>query len=117
MSKIYVTLQQENMAYFRIAMKHDLRLLPARIGGDKARLVPHHKTIAFEALSKHCARMGAASFRRMWAAVRKGRLPQTMLDKLALFAGFQDWKDFDDALHGDVDASVNYNEERPRKPQ
>ena len=27
----------------------------------------------------------------------------------------QDWKDLDDAIHGDVDASVNYNEEECNK--
>lgn len=30
------------------------------------------------------------------------------LDKLALFAGFQSWEDFQDALHGKDDGSINY---------
>lgn len=29
-------------------------------------------------------------------------------DRLALLAGFQSWKDFDEALHGDADGEVNY---------
>lgn len=32
------------------------------------------------------------------------------LDKLALFVGFQNWEAFKDALHGDADASTNYQE-------
>jgi hypothetical protein len=36
------------------------------------------------------------------------------LNRLALFAGFQDWKDLRDAFHGDVDASINYEEDGGR---
>ena len=31
-----------------------------------------------------------------------------VLDRLSLLAGFQDWKSFQDALHGDVSADENY---------
>ena len=31
-----------------------------------------------------------------------------VLDKVALFVGFQSWKDFKDALHGDDDGQTNY---------
>ena len=31
------------------------------------------------------------------------------LDKISLFVGFQDWQSFQDALHGDADATMNYN--------
>lgn len=39
----------------------------------------------------------------------KHKLSPKAKDRLALLAGFQNWKDLDDALHGDVDASVNYD--------
>ena len=32
------------------------------------------------------------------------------LDRLALFAGFQNWKDLKSALHGECDAQVNYED-------
>lgn len=32
------------------------------------------------------------------------------LDKLSLFVGFQDWDSFQKALHGEADASENYEE-------
>ena len=37
------------------------------------------------------------------------------LDKLSLFVGFQDWDSFQKALHGEADASENY-EESTNKP-
>lgn len=33
-----------------------------------------------------------------------------MLDRLALFVGFQDWASFRDALYGDADAETNFDE-------
>ncbi len=35
------------------------------------------------------------------------------LDKLALFVGFQNWDAFKEALHGEADASANYEEKDP----
>ncbi|MCH3981324.1 MAG: hypothetical protein LKE41_05315 [Prevotella sp.] len=32
------------------------------------------------------------------------------LNRLALLAGFQDWKSLKDTVHGDTDASVNYED-------
>ena len=32
------------------------------------------------------------------------------LDRLALFAGFQNWKDLSAALHGENDAGLNYED-------
>lgn len=37
------------------------------------------------------------------------------LDKLALFVGFQNWDSFREALHGEADASLNYEEESKEK--
>ncbi len=40
----------------------------------------------------------------------KRKLSPEALNRLALFAGFQSWSDLSDALHGETDASVNYEE-------
>ena len=34
------------------------------------------------------------------------------LNRLALLVGFQSWEDLRDALSGDADASINYEEDR-----
>lgn len=38
------------------------------------------------------------------------QLSEKSLDKIALLAGFQSWKDLNEALHGDADASLNYED-------
>ena len=40
----------------------------------------------------------------------KEKPSQKTLDRLALFAGFQNWKDLSKALHGDNDAKLNYED-------
>ena len=37
------------------------------------------------------------------------------LDKLSLFVGFQDWESFQRALHGEADASENYETKNNQK--
>lgn len=41
--------------------------------------------------------------------------PRHMLDRLSLLAGFQSWHDLKEAIHGDADASLNYEEEATGK--
>jgi hypothetical protein len=51
------------------------------------------------------------ALRKLLEAVEKEILrkpDRKVLDRLSLFAGFQDWKSFQDALHGDVSADENY---------
>lgn len=70
-------------------MKHDMKLLA-------------------EALEKKLGKTHV--LHKMWD-VLKGKekpSPQT-LDRLALLAGFQSWKDFQGALHGTEDGLVNYS--------
>lgn len=47
----------------------------------------------------------------------KEKPSRDVLDKLALFVGFQDWNSFKEALQGDADAETNYElgEEEPKK--
>ena len=51
------------------------------------------------------------ALRKLLEAVEKEILrkpDKKVLDRLSLLAGFQDWKSFQDALHGDVSADENY---------
>jgi len=51
------------------------------------------------------------ALRKLLEAVEKEILrkpDRKLLDRLSLLAGFQDWKSFQDALHGEVSADENY---------
>ncbi len=51
------------------------------------------------------------ALRKLMEAVEKEILrkpDRKTLDRLSLFAGFQDWESFQDALHGDTSADENY---------
>ncbi|MCH4148482.1 MAG: hypothetical protein LKG25_08695 [Prevotella sp.] len=49
---------------------------------------------------------------KVWKKVISGKRPSDeTLDRLALLAGFQNWKDLKEALHGEGDASLNYDDE------
>ncbi len=62
-------------------------------------------------LSSRHVHLRSSSLKKMWeVALGKRKLSKHTLNRLALFAGFQDWDDLDDAIHGEVDASVNYKE-------
>lgn len=48
--------------------------------------------------------------KKLWKRVVGGhKLSPKAKDRLALLAGFQSWQDLDEALHGKVDASINYD--------
>jgi len=50
------------------------------------------------------------ALKKVWTYVTGAEKPSTdVLDKLALFVGFQSWKDFQNALHGDDDGQTNYD--------
>lgn len=50
--------------------------------------------------------------RKLWQRVRGcGHLSRESLDRLALLAGFQTWRDLQEALRGEGDASLNYDDE------
>ena len=71
----------------------------------------------FERLSKRLEErsihLAPHSLRRLWkwvSAAKPEKPSQRTLDRLALFAGFQDWKDLQKALHGTNDAALNYKD-------
>ncbi len=45
----------------------------------------------------------------------KEKPSRATLDRLALFAGFQDWQSFHEALQGEADADANYEIDQKRK--
>ncbi len=60
-------------------------------------------------MKKGIKHMNAQALHKMWRHMKKAEKPsKDTLDRLALFAGFQSWEDFHDALHGEDDAQVNY---------
>lgn len=59
--------------------------------------------------------VSSLSLKKVWAHVHHAEKPsRETLDKLALFVGFQDWESFKETLHGDTDASVNYENDRDK---
>ena len=51
------------------------------------------------------------ALRQLLVAVEKELLSKPnrkTLDRLSLLAGFQDWDDFQEALHGEANAQTNY---------
>lgn len=96
-------------------MKRDLRNLfidlGRRVKREPHRLVQDYDRISL-ALSKRHINLSGRSLHKLWElATGRRKLSPEALNRLALFAGFQDWHDFSSALHGEADASVNYEEE------
>lgn len=59
--------------------------------------------------SKHHIHLNATGLKRTWEYLRgTGKPSKEVLDKIALFVGFQSWADFQDALHGEDDGQANY---------
>lgn len=95
-------------------MKHDMKALIAE-AGKKMKVKPHHVATDFEhlsqTLSRHHINLSVSSVRKLCEILTgKRKLSQEALNRLALFAGFQDWTDLNDALHGEADASLNYDD-------
>ena len=60
--------------------------------------------------SKYHISLQPLALKKVWTYVTGAEKPSTdVLDKLALFVGFQSWKDFQNALHGDDDGQTNYD--------
>ncbi len=83
--------------------------------GKKLREEPHQVVADYEKasrrLAKHNVDLSSYSLRKLWELVTgKRRLSMEARNRLALFAGFQTWDDLMDTVHGDTDASINYEE-------
>ena len=63
-------------------------------------------------LKQHHINLESKSLRKLWGYVLLKEKPsKKTLDRLALFAGFQNWKDLQTAIHGVGDGQLNYEEE------
>ncbi len=95
-------------------MKRDLRMLFAE-AGKKVKEEPHQVKVDFEKashrLAKHNVDLSSHSLKKLWELVTgKRHLSIEARNRLALFAGFQTWDDLMNTVHGDTDASINYEE-------
>ncbi|WP_077195569.1 hypothetical protein [Prevotella ihumii] len=62
-------------------------------------------------LKQHHIHLEAKSLRKLWTYVHTAEKPsKKTLDRLALFAGFQNWKDLQTAIHGDSDGQINFED-------
>lgn len=97
-------------------MKRDLRLLFEQAGKktkEKVKDEEQKHASDFAQLSAklhhHHVNLSASSLKKLWELVTgKRKLSMATKNRLALFAGFQSWSDLEDAIHGDTDASINY---------
>ena len=64
-----------------------------------------------ERLAVHQIHLETSSLKKLIGYFRGKEKPsKKTLDRLALFAGFQNWKDLSAALHGNSDARLNYED-------
>ena len=99
-----------NFAGSYVTKRHETRDKKNHHGLGPSLLRPARATFRLEARSIHLA---PHSLRRLWkwvSAAKPEKPSQRTLDRLALFAGFQDWKDLQKALHGTNDAALNYKD-------
>lgn len=62
-------------------------------------------------LALHHIYLQSTSLRKLMGYIKGKEKPsKKTLDRLALFAGFQNWKDLSKALHGENDARLNYDD-------
>lgn len=64
-------------------------------------------------LEKRSIHLAPHSLHRVWkwmSSAKPEKPSQRTLDRLALFAGFQNWSDLQQALHGTNDATLNYKD-------
>ncbi|MCI6671369.1 MAG: hypothetical protein SOZ07_03835 [Prevotella sp.] len=85
---------------------------------EVAQKAPHITDVAADLekvsqrLKKHKINLEVKSLKRIYGYfVGKEKPTKKTLDRIALFAGFQNWKDLQTAIHGDSDAQLNYNDE------
>lgn len=94
-------------------MKREMRLFLAEVGKDIKE--PRHLAFDFERMSSqlkcHHVNLSGKSLKKVWEVMAgHRRLSPETLNRLALFAGFQSWKDLQETLRGDTDASINYED-------
>lgn len=100
-------------------MKRELRLFFKEVGKEVKE--PHHLASDFEHWSEqlrhHHINLSSRSLRKVWEVMAgKRHLSPQVLNRIALFAGFQSWKDLQETFRGDTDASINYEDDYQKEP-
>ena len=99
-------------------MKQELKLLMLEVEkkvGKEISAASDFERLA-RLFSLHHVNIKSGALKKVWNVVTIKEKPTAeTLDKLALFVGFQSWKDFQQALHGTNDAGLNYEEEDATK--
>ncbi|WP_279054318.1 hypothetical protein [Hoylesella timonensis] len=92
-------------------IKHLLEEMEAKVGKSASNLLTEDEKIV-HILTKHVLCKNLSCVQKAWDCLkRKEKLSDATLDKLALLAGFQNWKDLKIALHGENSAELNYDDE------
>ena len=85
-------------------MKNDLKLLAKEVEkrvGKEINLSSDFDKLE-RIFGKHNVLLKSQALKKVWGFLKGKEKPsKETLDKVALFAGFQDWESFQKALHGD----------------
>lgn len=102
-------------------MKHDLstlrKVIEKSLGKTISATTDMEKVVL--SFSKHQITLSGKILKQLWSHIKGAeKLSPDTLNKLALLAGFQNWSDFQKALHGESDAEINYEDhtEYPTPP-
>lgn len=112
-SQVILILQKIKSSRYK--MKNDLRYLLVEVEKKIGRKISPSSD--FEKLAtiftKHHIRVNSNALRKVWGYLKGIEKPShETLDKLALFVGFQNWADFQKALHGEDDGQTNYEADK-----
>ena len=92
-------------------MKRDLTALVKAVEkkfGQSVTMATDFEKLAFAFARQHVT-LHPTALKRLWMQLSGAEKPSVeILDKVALFVGFQSWKAFKDALHGNGDGHSNY---------
>ncbi|WP_156104818.1 hypothetical protein [Hoylesella timonensis] len=92
-------------------IKHLLEEMEAKVGKSASNLLTEDEKIV-HILTKHVLCKNLSCVQKAWDCLKRKEKPSdATLDKLALLAGFQNWKDLKIALHGENSAELNYDDE------
>lgn len=91
-------------------IKRLLEEMETKIGKSASNLLTEDEKIV-HVLTKHGLCANSNGVHKLWDCLqRKEKLSVATLDKLALLAGFQNWRDLKTVLHGENSADLNYDD-------
>lgn len=103
----YELIDSQNVARYKASVEE----MEAKVGETAGNLLTEDEKIV-HVLAKHDLCANLSGVHKLWDCLqRKEKLSVATLDKLALLAGFQNWKDLKAALHGENSADLNYDDD------